>query len=148
MQHTNEFNTKDMVNVVGRLSDILKEEVSLIKNMQLSKLHKRQEEKEKLTAVVEGYRNMIKADPMLVKVLSDTSLQEIKTVTKEFEEVVQQEEEQLIRARKVHHFIMDSVRKVINKRIESTSMYNKKGYLDDVKKKAIYTQPISVSEMA
>jgi hypothetical protein len=142
-----ELNITDMMNVIKRLCVILKEEIAFIKEMKLGELHKFHEEKIKLTSVMEGYKDILKNNPTIVRSIPKATLDKIKKVNDEFEEMLSNEyEEQLLKAQKVHSIIMDALKKVLDDHGKKSSGYNKHGMIEQGKKKMLLTPPVSISE--
>lgn len=138
--------TDDIISVTKRLSDIIKQEISLIENMQLSSLHLLYDEKVRLCAILENYKEVLANNPHLLKSMPQSTLNEVRKAVKDFEELLQEDETQIKKARKVHQMVMEAVRQVLNRRAIAASGYNKNGTVEYGKKKIFSLPPVSISE--
>ncbi|MCE3233071.1 MAG: hypothetical protein K0R98_1328 [Rickettsiaceae bacterium] len=141
-----ELNPIDMLNVTKRLCVILKEEIELIKEMKLGQLNQFNEEKLKLTSIMESYKEVLKNNPAIVRSIPKDILDEMRQVNREFEETIAQDGKQIIKAKKVHSIIMDAIKTVLENRSKRNAVYNQHGLLDAGKKKMNFLQPVSISE--
>jgi hypothetical protein len=132
---TNKIEFSDIVSVVKRLTDILAEEVSLIKKMQLSKLHLLQDEKLKLLSVVENFKDTIQENPEILNSMNESTKDELKKTNLEFEQLIEEDGKQLVKARKVHGIVMEAIRKVLDEQRKNSMGYNQDGTVTDNNKK-------------
>jgi hypothetical protein len=142
-----EFNITDMMHVTKRLHTILKEESALINEMKLGQLQQFHEEKVKLTSVMEGYKDILKHNPAIIRSIPKPTMDEIRKINEDFEETLNNEyQKQFMKAQKVHTIIMDALKKVLEDHSNKNSGYNKHGLIDQGKKKILLTPPVSISE--
>jgi hypothetical protein len=143
---TNKIEFSDIVSVVKRLTDILAEEVSLIKKMQLSKLHLLQDEKLKLLSVVENFKDTIQENPEILNSMNESTKDELKKTNLEFEQLIEEDGKQLVKARKVHGIVMEAIRKVLDEQRKNSMGYNQDGTVtDNNKKKILSSTPFTVN---
>jgi hypothetical protein len=141
-----ELNVTDMLSVTKRLTAIIKEELEMMKEMKITELHKFQDEKLKLTSVMESYKSILSNNPGIVRSIPKNIMDELRKVSDEFEAIVAAEGHQIIKVKKVHALIMDAIKKVLEDREKKNANYNQYGQLDAGKKKMIFIQPVSISE--
>ncbi len=139
-----EVNGKDFVQVIKRLSALLQEEVVMMKDMKLAQLHKLHDEKIRLTSVLEEYKEILSANPSLLKEIPNDVLSQMRSETKQFEAVVENQGVHLRKIKEVHRIIMEAVRTVIGNKIAASSNYTKKGQVDLDKKKMKNIPAVSI----
>jgi hypothetical protein len=145
-QEVSELNSDDMISVTQRLTQILKEEISLIKEMNLLELHKFNEEKRKLSSLMDQYKTILKNNPMIVKSMDKATFGQMRKALDEFETMLEEDGKQLIKVQKVHSIIMNAIKKAVEEQNRETALYNKFGEVDLDKKKILFIAPMSISK--
>jgi len=140
------IDANDMINVTKRLTQIMQIEFEMIKGMKLTKLHTLYDEKMKLASILEDYKATIANNPHIIKDIPKDEMAQMKSAVKQFEEMIDRDGKEIIKAKKVHQIIMNSIKSALVKRAESSVGYNKQGELDKNKKKVFHVPPISISE--
>lgn len=135
-----------MLNVLRHLSGVLKEEISLLKAMKIAHIHKLYDEKIALISILEGYKEVIKNNPDILKTFPQKTIDELRKENDKFEVLIEEDKKQILRARAVHTVVMDAVKAVISRKVDEVSGYNKTGMINNNKKKILYIPPVSISE--
>ncbi|PIR37310.1 MAG: hypothetical protein COV35_09440 [Alphaproteobacteria bacterium CG11_big_fil_rev_8_21_14_0_20_39_49] len=142
---TNKIDFADIVSVIKRLTDILSIEIQMIKDMKLAKLHTLQDEKLKLLSVVESFKETIQENPDILASINEATKRELTQANNEFEKLINEDGEQLIKAKKVHQIIMESIRKVLDDKQKNSMSYNQEGIIGSNKKKILSSSPFTIN---
>lgn len=142
---TNTINFADVITIIKRLTQLLEQEVQMIKEMKLSQIHTLQDEKIKLLTLMENFKEVICESPELLESIDSVTKDKLIEANKDFEDLVNEDGEQLIKARKVHGIIMESIRKVLDDQRKQSMGYNGQGIVGEHKKKILTSTPFSVN---
>lgn len=146
MIETTKLDTEELMVVIKRLISLLQTEIELIKVMKFTEVRKLQDEKIKLTSVVEDYKDFIHHNPDILAGIPPRVLEDMKRVNAEFEQLIAEDGKQLLKARKIHALTMEAIRKVLEDRRRREMTYNKGGFFGEGKKHHVETQPFQISE--
>lgn len=140
------FNAGNMIAVTRQLSSLLTKEIALLNDMKIVKIHELYDEKMALAEVLEGYRDIIKNNPDILKSIPQRTLDEMRTEATKFEKLIEEDNKQITRAKEVHKLVMEAVKKTLEKNLVMRSGYNKKGVVDIGYPGSYATPPVSVNE--
>ena len=142
----NEFDPSAMLAVIRKLSGILAKEVELLKQMKITEIHIFYNEKIELSARIEGYKEILSANPELLNSIPPKILYAIQTEAAVFEGLVKEDQAQIVRAKEVHKLVMEAVRVTLQKNRAKSSGYNKEGIVNTGSKGLGPTPSVSVNE--
>jgi hypothetical protein len=140
------FDPDAMLAVVRKLSFILAEESSLLKDMKITKIHKFYNDKIELTAILENYKAILIQNPQLLNGFSKRTLQQIRDEMSKFDVLVTENTKEIIRAKEVHRLVMEALRKTLEKNTVKSIGYNKKGLISTESNGVYFTPPVSINE--
>lgn len=140
------FNPNDMLNATRRLSEIMISEVNMLENMQLSDLHTTYNEKMKLTSILESYKKILIENPGIMKSFSSDVVAELRTQSFMFDRILEEEEKQLKKTRRVHQILMQAIKETVNKNLMKSGGYTKNGSLDNRRISESKTPPITLDK--
>jgi len=142
---TSTINFDDVIIVIKRLTELLNQEIQMIKEMKLAQIHTLQDEKIKLLTLMENFKEVISESPEILDSIDKSTKDKLIAVNENFENLVNEDGEQLIKARKVHGIIMESIRKVLDDQRKQTMGYNGQGVVGGDKKKILTSMPFSIN---
>lgn len=145
-ENTTHFDIEDMIRVTKRLSELLSDDLSHLKTMRIGKLDDTHQEKLQLASLLEGYKNALKADPSLLKTLSQEALVEARNEAKVFEERLGQSQQQLYKAQVAHQSVLELIRSVVREHAAPVRGYQPNGNFPSHAQNHVYTPPINLDE--
>lgn len=148
MIHADEarINPAEIINTTNRLIQIMRSEVKIIDSMRLADLNNFTEEKIKLVEIMEYYKSVMQKNPEKLKDISPAAKEEMLSVLRKFEDLVEVERTQFIKARQVHSYIMNALRSSIKRNIETVVGYAGSGRMKSVDKRLSSTPAMSINE--
>lgn len=140
------FNYAEMIRVMRQLSSILEQEIALLQDMKIARIHESYDAKMELSDILEVYKEMLSGNPDLVNSIPSTELEILRQESIRFEELVAEDGKQIKRAREVHALVMDAVRKSLEQNMIMESGYNRKGVVDFNLGNNSATPPVSINQ--
>jgi hypothetical protein len=140
------FNPSEMIAVTRQLSNLLSREIAMLNDMQIAKIHELYEEKMELASILEGYRDVLKNNPEILDSIPKRTLDEMRSEATKFEQLIEEDNKQITRAKEVHKLVMEAVKKTLEKNMVMSSGYNKRGVVDLGYPGTYLTPPVSVNE--
>jgi len=125
-QVSGDVDVYELITITARLRDLLIRETGHLKAMEIKEVAKLQEEKQKLTKIMEAYQNLIKARPELVRALDDDSREELSELTEEFSRAVAENMQRTAVARAVNQRVVQAIMEVVTESSHAGT-YNKYG---------------------
>ena len=83
------FNPTGMLDAIRKISKLLATEIALLNDMQIARIHELYEEKIALSAVLEGYRDILKNNPEALNSIPQNTLDAIRREAVTFENLVE-----------------------------------------------------------
>lgn len=108
------LNIPALIQVTLRLAQILAEEVDLLDEMRIEEIAPLQDEKQRLTAMLEAQKKVLTRKPELLEQMSEEEHEEFVQVTEIFNQVLAQNHRKLRVARDVNEAIVGAIREGIN----------------------------------
>lgn len=131
---TIEIDFQQFLETLQRLTAILSTEIQMIKEMKISDLDTLQEEKLKLLTIIENFKGIINENPDILGGINKETRAELQKANDKFEELIEEDGKQLIKAKKIHGIVMESIRKVLEDNRKKTMVYDGKGAIGEAKK--------------
>jgi flagellar biosynthesis/type III secretory pathway chaperone len=116
----------ELMDTTLRLSDILAKESEMISNMQFKELPRLNDEKLKLTAVLEIYQQVIANDPSFVKKADDKKREQLVLLTDDLAVNVEENFRKVSVARAVNSRVMQAIMDVMSEQ-HRPGTYGRKG---------------------
>lgn len=116
----------DLIAVTAQLKAILERETEHLKLMEVKELAKLQEEKLKLTKLMEGYKSILSKRPELIRALDPASREELVELTDGFNEALAENLRRTAVARAVNQRIVQAIMEVVTENTHAGT-YNKYG---------------------
>lgn len=145
-QEEEAFNPSGMIAATRKLSTVLSQEIALLKDMKIARIHELYEDKMELSAILEGYKSALQKNPALLESIPQKMLDEMRKEAASFERLIEEDHKQITRAKEVHKLVMDAIKKTLEKNVVKSSGYNKKGIIDPGNSNAYVSRPISINE--
>lgn len=116
----------ELITVTARLKDVLIQETEYLKTMQVRELGKLQDEKQKLTKLLESYQQMLAARPELIQALDESSREELGELTEAFSRAVSENLQRTAVARAVNQRVVSAIMEVVTEQ-HHAGTYNRYG---------------------
>lgn len=116
----------ELISVTAKLTDILERETAHLKQMEVKELAKLQDEKLKLTKILESYKTLIAKRPELIRALDPASREELADLTEEFNHALAENLRRTAVARAVNQRIVQAIMDVVTEN-KHAGTYNKYG---------------------
>lgn len=119
-----------MLDTTRRLTEVMGEEVELLKRMRLTEIPSLHDEKMRLTSILEVYKKMLIDNPDALKASGQRNVDLMRQRAEALERVTQEDEHYLMRARRVHKIIIGAITTAIEKGMSANAGYTREGRLD------------------
>lgn len=122
----NGMDLDDLMDVTARLADVLEEETTYLRSMQMDALAKLHEKKMQLVLLLEGYKRLLKQQPDLLKSADEAKLSEFTTLSDELTAIVEENFRRTMVARAVNKRVVDTIIETVSEQNRPPT-YNKYG---------------------
>ncbi len=129
----------DVITLTARLAQILSEESELLEEMMVDGLSELQREKNLLIDALTAVRHQITTHPDLLAECDEEDLQNLQDVVAVFNEILEENYQQLLMARKANIRLVNTMSQVVNREYNN-DIYDEKGKADKP-----VVNPLSVS---
>lgn len=116
----------ELITITARLRDLLVRETAHLKAMEIQEIAKLQEEKQKLTKLMDAYQKLIQKRPELVRMLDADSRAELTELAAEFSRALAENMQRTAVARAVNQRVVQAIREVVTES-NHAGTYNKYG---------------------
>ncbi len=143
------FNRDDALNMIAttkRLSEIIQEEVDLLKKMKVSQLHTLHDEKLSLTSTLEEYKEVFVNNPNAINSIPGEMKRKIRDQALKFESIIEEDGKQLSRVMKIQEIVWGVIQEKSAKQMSSNRGYDKNGNLTYKRNNIANTPPIKIIE--
>lgn len=123
---TGDVDVYELITITARLRDILVRETAHLKAMEIKEIAKLQDEKQKLTKLMDAYQKLIKARPELVRMLDEDSRAELAELSDEFSRALTENMQRTAVARAVNQRVVQAIMEVVTE-ANHAGTYNKYG---------------------
>lgn len=116
----------ELITITAQLMNVMERETEFLKKMDIRAVGTLQDEKQKLTKLMEAYQRLIAAKPELIRALDPASREELAALTERFGRVVAENMRRTAVARSVNQRVMQAVMEVATEN-QHAGTYNKYG---------------------
>lgn len=116
----------ELMDVTARLADVLEEETSYLRNMELDALAKLHEKKTQLLLVLESYHRLLKSQPDLLKQADEQKLKEFAELSEDLTAVVEENFRRTAVARAVNQRVVQTIIETVSEQ-NRPATYNRYG---------------------
>lgn len=116
----------DLIVLTARLAQLLAEEADLLEAMQVSKIEKLQNEKIMLTNALEAIKKHVVKHPDMLEELSEQEREDLESVVKIFNEILEENYRRLTMARAVNQRVVQAITEVVQEATKG-DVYDRSG---------------------
>lgn len=107
------MHASDLIMLTARLAQVLAEEADLLESMKISKITDLQHEKQMLTGALDAMKKHISKHPELMEDLSDQEREDLESVIKIFNEILEENYRRLSMARAVNLRVVQAITEIV-----------------------------------
>ncbi len=122
----------DLIAVTGRLVEVMKREIQILKTMDLEELKALQGDKQGLADVYEKRVRALSGDPEAFGAVEPVLRDELRATTEEFHTVAGRNQRALAAARQVNRKVIEAVVDAIQDKAAETNVYQSSGALSGI----------------
>lgn len=116
----------ELITVTANLKDLLERETEYLRSMEIKEVARLQEEKQKLTKLMETYQRLISARPELLRSLDADSREELAELSDQFSRALAENMRRTAVARAVNQRVVQAMMEVVTEN-QHAGTYNKYG---------------------
>lgn len=113
MVATDQMRAADLIVLTARLAQIMAEEADLLESMKINKISDLQHEKQMLTNALEAMKKHIVKHPELMEELSSQEREDLESVVKIFNEILEENYRRLSMARAVNLRVVQAITEIV-----------------------------------
>lgn len=122
-----QFSLTELLVLTRRLTQLVIEEASLLKQMKVSEVASIQIEKNAVATVLEKQQKLLRENAELRASLTDSDKAALKEVAVEFDSAIQNYQRELFKARKVNELVIGKMVDALQEHVNKNRAYNKNG---------------------
>lgn len=125
--YTPNFDFYELVKLTGSLVEILNRESEILRSMKIQDIEPMQEEKKVLSLKLEAQHQALRMNPALKSTLSATQIEELRTVSKQYDSAVKLYEAEFYRAKTINDITVRMIAEVVEEHLQKDRAYSVDG---------------------
>jgi uncharacterized protein YPO0396 len=116
----------ELITITARLKDVLVRESEHLRKMEMQEVGRLQDEKGKLTKLMESYQRLLSAKPELVRQMDEASREDLAEISEEFSRALADNQRRTTVARAINQRVVQAIMEVVTEN-QHVGTYNKYG---------------------